>query len=374
MPMVRTFFRPWIGSVLIAAVLALTVVIRAGDAQALVTIGTRFSESIPEAEGGTEGYDGQFNFYIARDPSSAANFLDVPAYRMQRILFPALGALLSFGQINLIPWAFLLINLIAIAAGVWMLEKLLVEQGASRWIAVGFGLSFGMVGSARLSLSEPLAYALIIAALFLITRNQWKAGAVALALAALAKETTLFFAAGWVFYVFIVEHQRIRALLITLISLLPFVLWQFVLRGLFGTLGVGSGGAMATSFEVIPFAGVIRIFTESPSSSWVGLALIFGSILIPFVIFPALWALKAVLKDVRDRKFSLWSALLLVNALIIPFVPFSTYREPIGILRFILGLQIALILYAAAGRHRRPLRYSTFWALTILFVFTLLGT
>ncbi len=45
-----------------------------------------------------EGYDGQFAYYIARDPADSPDCLDVPAYRMQRILLPALGALFSLGQ------------------------------------------------------------------------------------------------------------------------------------------------------------------------------------------------------------------------------------------------------------------------------------
>jgi hypothetical protein len=49
-----------------------------------------------------------------------------------------------------------------------------------------------------------------------------------------------------------------------------------------------------------------------------------------------------------------------------PFVPFSTYREPLGILRFIVGLQIAVLLYAAQTHNIRVLRYSTFWIVSIL--------
>jgi len=49
-------------------------------------------------------------------------------------------------------------------------------------------------------------------------------------------------------------------------------------------------------------------------------------------------------------------------------VPFSTYREWLGILRFTVGLQIALVLYAAERRQRRVLLYSTLWAFTTVIV------
>ena len=55
-----------------------------------------------------------------------------------------------------------------------------------------------------------------------------------------------------------------------------------------------------------------------------------------------------------------------------PFVPFSTYREPLGILRFIVGLQIAVILYAANRHNVRALRNSTIWIVTTMFIFSLL--
>src|SRR5690606_40616249 len=82
-----------------------------GSPLALVTLGTRFSDGDLQGETGTEGYDGQFVYYIARDPGDAERFLDVPAYRFQRILLPILGRVLAFGQNDLLPWSLLLINL-----------------------------------------------------------------------------------------------------------------------------------------------------------------------------------------------------------------------------------------------------------------------
>ena len=63
-----------------------------GDPLALARIGARFSAGDPQ---GTQGYDGQFVYYIALDPNPAAVAprLDVPAYRYQRILLPLLARL-----------------------------------------------------------------------------------------------------------------------------------------------------------------------------------------------------------------------------------------------------------------------------------------
>ncbi len=74
-----------------------------GDPLSLARLGTRYSQGDPN---GSEGYDGQFSYYIARnpDPAELLPFLDVPAYRYQRILLPLLARFLSLGNVEIIPW------------------------------------------------------------------------------------------------------------------------------------------------------------------------------------------------------------------------------------------------------------------------------
>ncbi|MCB9457376.1 MAG: hypothetical protein H6671_15425 [Anaerolineaceae bacterium] len=364
----RMMLRPWsLAAFLCLLVVSAVILSNQGNPLALVTIGTRFSEGIPEDAGGTEGYDGQFVYYIARDPATAPAYLDVPAYRFQRILLPVTARALAFGQDALIPWALLAINLVALAAGTWLLERLLVAQGVSRWYALTYGLTIGIFGSVRLSVPEPLTYALVLAGIMLAGRERWGWSALLFALAALAKETALVFAAAYALY--LLRHRRWRNLMMfSGIAVTPFVVWQVVLKATFGTFGVGSGGALATSFEVIPFAGVARIITDSPPDARLALLGIFGVILIPFVLIPTLWGLRQGWLALRRGDWSAVTLLLLVNALVLPFVPFSTYREPLGILRFIVGLQIAVVLYAAYRHDSRALRLSTIWIVTILFM------
>jgi hypothetical protein len=189
-------------------------------------------------------------------------------------------------------------------------------------------------------------------------------------LAALAKETTLFFVAGYGLYL-LVGQRWLRAIMFGSVAVLPFVLWQLVLRSTLGSFGIGSGGAKATSFEIIPFAGVARILTDSPPETRMALTLIFGAILIPFVLVPTCWALWRCWVDGRKNSWTAYTYLLFANAAIMPFVPFSTYSEYLGILRFIIGLQIAVILYAAEGKRTRALRNSTIWIVTIFFALQL---
>jgi hypothetical protein len=253
-----------------------------------------------------------------------------------------------------------------------MMERLLVEQGVSRWYTLAYGLTIGTFGSARLSLPEPLAYALALGGIWLFLRERWLWSAVLFALAALARETTLLIPAACGLYLLQQRKWRV-AIPFGLITLVPLAIWQGILYAHFGTFGIGSGGAKATSFEIIPFAGIVRIISEVPAETRLSVLLIFGVLLIPFVLIPTFWGLWRCWKDWRQKKFDLYSWLLLANAAIMPFVPFSTYREPLGILRFIIGLQIAVILYAADRHSTRALRNSTIWIVTTLMIFSLLG-
>ena len=51
------------------------------------------------------------------------------------------------------------------------------------------------------------------------------------------------------------------------------------------------------------------------------------------------------------------------------FVPFSTYREPLGVFRFIVGLVLAHLLYAALRYPRaRAMVYSTLWLTLLIYL------
>jgi hypothetical protein len=185
-----------------------------------------------------------------------------------------------------------------------------------------------------------------------------------LALAGLAKETTGVFAAGYLLYLGL--HRRWRdAVRLALVVGIPLAAWQILLYAWLGSFGVGSGGAKATPFEIIPFYGVLKIATEGSLLAFLVLGVL---LVIPAAVLPSLWALWRTIRDLRNRRWEPYTCLLLANAALMPFVPFSTYREFLGLLRFMPGLVLMVVLYAAHNRLRRPLLYSTLWIMLILFV------
>ena len=143
------------------------------------------------------GFDGQFAYYIALDPLHATTYLDEPTYRLSRILYPLLARALALGRPTDIPYAMLATNWLALVGGTLALAAWLRRRGVSAWFALIFGLYPGLFEGLRYDLTEPLCYALVALAIYLIDfggprRIVW--AGLAFALAALARESALFFA------------------------------------------------------------------------------------------------------------------------------------------------------------------------------------
>jgi hypothetical protein len=313
-------------------------------------------EFVRPTPAGSAGYDGQFAYCIALDPAFAAPCLDVPAYRYQRILHPMLARLLGGSDAIRIIQALLAVNLLMLVIGTGVLEALLTELHVSRWYALTYGLFGGVFFAVRVTTAEPLAYGLLLMALWAGAHERWGWHALWLGLAAFAKEITLITAAGYVLY-FLLHRRWWAALRLSALTVGAFAIWQVVLYRWFGSFGVGSGGALATPFELVPFMGVWRIGLEAG----VGAFLRFGALLLPFAIAPTVWGLWHSGRDILKQRWHPYAFILLTNAAIMLSVPFSTYREPLGITRFMPGLVIALVLFAALRRQRRALLYSTLW-------------
>lgn len=325
---------------------------------AFVSIGSQFD---PDHGVSELGYDGQFAYQIAKDPLHASPFLDEPAYRYQRILYPILARILTFGNINAIPWALILINIVSLTLGTLATEKILLAHHHSRWYALAYGGFAGFLLSLRLDLTEPLAFALIQWGILLFDRGKWWRSIPLFALAALTRELTLLFAAACVFYLF--SNKRFtQGFLWGLGTLLPFGLWQVFLRLWLGEWGIRSGGARASSFEIIPFKG------------WWGYPFhdqkifLLLSVFILFVtLIPAMIGLIVSIRSLIMRHWGLGVWILLFNTVLFPFLPTSNILNLPGLLRITIGLVVAILNYGAIESSKRALRYSQLWLLLLIF-------
>jgi hypothetical protein len=135
-------------------------------------------------------------------------------------------------------------------------------------------------------------------------------------------------------------------------------LWQW-----FGQPGIGSGGALATPFEAVPLRGFwslafmdVRVF------------LLLAAIMIPLAVLPALISLWVAGRQMWRRTIDIPTTVLLLNALLVLVTPQSTFREPLAMARYVVGLTAAVLTYAASRRSQRALRYSWLWAFTLALV------
>ncbi|MDA1330506.1 MAG: hypothetical protein O3B43_05520 [Chloroflexi bacterium] len=305
----------------------------------------------------SEGYDGQYVYYIALDPDPEAvsPFLDVPAYRYQRILLPILARVMSIGNPALIPWLLPAINLFVHTTAVWLLGLLFQFWGLKRWHALPYGLWAGLLYSFRLDLPEPLAFGLVIAAIYFGHKNQRWVAWLFFAFALFAKETAIFFVAGQLLVYFL--KREWRALIgLSLMALVPFSVFQLWLGRVFGQSGLASGGADAAPLEWIPFNGIWQIGSFS-LIVMLGLFLAYSISL----LLPALWGTMSALRRWRVSGVDFSSTAVLANAAIYPFLPFLLYSEPIGVFRFASGLVLALLVFSASNKNNRTLKYSYFW-------------
>lgn len=169
----------------------LSVFILAGDkvvdpakVPAPITVGRHF-----------QGSDGQFFYRLAVDPWSFEQTadgvtLDLPAKRMQRIVYPVTVWLVSLGRPGLVPAGMLAVNLLGIgviAAGAAWLQR---RHGLRPWLPFAILAWPGVLISLTHDTAEIVDTALLLTALACFWSGRLWAFAALAAAAALTRETT----------------------------------------------------------------------------------------------------------------------------------------------------------------------------------------
>ncbi|MCB0162644.1 MAG: hypothetical protein KDI79_00370 [Anaerolineae bacterium] len=326
------------------------------DPMAFVRLGTRYGQGDPN---GAIGYDGQFAYQMALRPLGATPYLDIPPYRYQRILYPLTARLAAVGLPQVIPWALLGLNLVALAVGTFTMSQLLVWHKLNPWYALPVGLFAGQLVSLRLDLNEPFALTFALLAVYAFEKDRSRWGALFLALSMLSKETSIAFVGGYLLYFFL--KQQWRVLIETgLISLGPFALVQLVIWLNFGEIGLRSGGHGATSFSWIPFGGMLAFGVDNPQTLVVALV-----ILGPLILLPCLALTVNLVRFFRRGHLSPMALVLALHILMLATLPFSTYVDFPGVLRLTSGLVVATVAYAASVRATKILNYTLLWLASI---------
>jgi hypothetical protein len=317
------------------------------------------------------GYDGQYYFVIAADPLHAHSYLTGgnAGYLYSRILYPMLGRVFSAGSVSALPYAFLVINLVAVAGGTLAVALWLRKRGSSPWFALLYALWPGLLFCTFRDLTEPLAFGLTAAAMLALDPARTRRIALATALFALAlltRETVIPFVVAAGATLALADRRRepglgrVRRIVLTwkrgavmvAAACLPLLLWRIVVSARLheATQEHGSGLSWA-----VPLHG-LATYWPFDHQHW----LIATTIGIPALLLGAaacLWGLP--------RRYPVEIGLLLANVLLfVVFLPADVVVDYGAAARASVGMLLAAC-YAvpafASVRVRRPLLAASFF-------------
>lgn len=340
--------------VIIAAVIAILLVSAVlvtfqGNWVAFALPGTRFSTGDPA---GTTGYDGQFFYHIARYGWDAEPYIDSPSLRYMRIGYPLLGAALSLGQPDWVPYALVLINIMAVMLGSGLLAQRISLRGASPYWALLYTLWPGVVLALRLDLAEPLCVALALAGLTAHEDQRHMQAVLWLVLSALTKEIGLIMAGGLALHALFQRRYRL-GLALGAIPAGVWIAWLFYVRSSVGKLPFGNPVAHLEW----PLAGWLSI-PEPANLVLTGL----------WMVLPTLILMMLALVTIfRHRALDTDSVLVLVAASFVLTMPDLSWEDAIAAYRVGVFLVVTGLLLLSHWRRTR-LYMVLLWGSSILLV------
>ncbi len=194
------------------------------------------------------GYDGQFFYRLALNPSNlhrtAYGITFDSNFRVQRIGYPVLAWLVSFGQHPWVPLALVMVNVLALTA-LGFLGGLLARQvnRHALWglVLVGY---FGFVFSLGRDLAEPAAAAFLLAGLLAYRRGRPVLAGLLLAYGALTRETVMVFVAAIAIVRIVTVLRRQgrpgRQDLAWVVPSAAFAAWQAIIYAATGNFALGA--------------------------------------------------------------------------------------------------------------------------------------
>jgi hypothetical protein len=185
-------------------------------------------QALPIAKDTGTGYDGQFGAQLAVAPDprllEVQRALDNPSYRSRRILLPWTAHFLGRGNAWATLQVFALQNVVLWLVVAWLTTRALRVSSDPRAVALWLAcvLTLGALDSVRLSLTDLGAVALLLGAAELLGRGRPWAAAGALALAGLARETSVL--ATTLLWPR-TKQDAPKALARVILAILPLALW-----------------------------------------------------------------------------------------------------------------------------------------------------
>ncbi|MGH2516136.1 MAG: hypothetical protein ACRDHP_10825 [Ktedonobacterales bacterium] len=260
------------------------------------------------------GFDGQFYYFAALDPTQPIICAHQPPncafdiafgeVRAERILYPYTAFLASFGQARLVPYALLAVNFFAVLIVAWLVGKMAVAAGASRWMGAAAGLFCGEVLGFLRDLADPFAVMWVVVAVYFLRKQRYLLSALAIAAALLTREQ-LILTLPLLALPLLVERRWRTLAWSAAVALGPFVVWQVVLRIIWGKwallTGDTAGAGVSNGTSLVPFHGL-----------WQDHLLPEFGMIVAFVAVPVIFASVVCIRAIWQRfQAGGWRAALL---------------------------------------------------------------
>lgn len=360
----RAALRVGIVTFVLVTLLCLPVLIQDGPLM-FAFIGTRFSDGIPEEEGGTTGYDGQFVYFIARDGADAIPYIDGPTLRYQRILMPVLARVLALGNADIVPWALLGINLVAHSTGAALIAYLLAGFGVSAWWALIYSVWIGNLFAIRFDLTEPLCFALALGAIVVYRHERFRLAVILLIFATLTKELGLIIAGGLALHAFY-RRRWGWSVLLAGGPLLAFLTWWVVMYAWLG--GLPTGYPAARGITHVPFSGLFYVL-ETDIYPDAGARAVAFTLVAIWLALPAVVLLLLALRTmVIRRAIPLTAAIVLPAVGFLAIMPGVAWEDPVAAYRVGMAIVVAGLLFVGECYPRRMRWLAAVWLPATLII------
>ena len=342
-----------------------------GNYSGFICLGDRYAHYPPIPKDtfvfrGTQGYDGQFFYMACFDPwirSDMHTYMDTPAYRYQRMLYPLLASLLAMGKPDFFPYTLIIVNVFFILFGTFFIIRLLGKEGLNPYWSLLYAFNFGFLLSVFRDLSTPVALGLLIAGFYYYKNNQILISIIFLSLSVLARELMIIPITGIVFYEVIVQRDWKKAFYISLF-LVPFIFWQVYIYHRIGILTYGGG---KSNFGV-PFISTLNYLKQclSDPNPQRNSEKLFA------ILFTLLWTSTFIISTrAIFVSFRLWTTHALVGfAFLSVFLTKTIWVEPWSYARVLSPLFTLLLIHFIYTREKKLL-----WPLSIkpiLFIIVLI--
>ena len=336
---------------------------RTGSPASFIVAGERFSEPgvapIPADQilPGV-GYDGQFYFRIAIAPWSAAEVeqgmaFDVASYRQQRILYPLLAYMTSFGNAALTAWMLIAVNFVAVLGVAWMAARIMNDLNRSVYWGVFVAIYPGFMFALVRDLTDIVAMFWLLAAIRAHLHGRLGRFSVYMSLAILSREST-------------VVHRResaFRNLVSCGIPVLVYASWSSFCTHRWPD----STMTLAPRIIGIPFHHMLTFFFDRAWRFGAG----YGVLWITQALLLLAWLARAGVGLFRSEAPRIVTAGFVTYVLVV--VCMNVWREDVGFLRiFAPAFVLAAFIPAKPGVESSVFRWMTAcwaaWAAARCFV------